>query len=79
MNITEFLPISGIYIKSKDIFDLYVEIEPLLTPHITDENVFKLSKLIALGFRKSVVEQEVLVNYLKMLMVRALTKNEDST
>lgn len=68
MKISEILPLSGIFVKSKDIFDLYLEIEPYISRKITDENIFKLSKLIALGFRKSVVEQEILFNYLKMLM-----------
>jgi hypothetical protein len=27
MEIADFLPLSGLYIKSKDIYDLYVEIE----------------------------------------------------
>lgn len=57
MNIAELLPLSGVYIKSKDIVDLFHEIEPLIIAKITDENVFKLSKLIALGFRKTIVEQ----------------------
>ena len=77
MNISLFLPISGIYIKSKDIFDLFLEIEPILNPYITDENIFKLSKLIALGFRKSVVEQEILCTYLKKLMQKYTVIEED--
>jgi hypothetical protein len=36
MNIGELLPLSGIYIKSKDIIDLYREIEPLVVARITD-------------------------------------------
>ena len=55
MDIKRILPLSGIYIKSKDILDLYIEIEPLIKSQITDENVFKLSKLVALGFRKGIV------------------------
>lgn len=68
LNIVDLLPLSGIFVKSKDIFDLYMEIEPFITAKITDENIFKLSKLVALGLRKSVVEQEILFNYLKHLM-----------
>jgi hypothetical protein len=77
MNIRSFLPLSSVYIKSKDIFDLYIEVEPLIKQQITDENIFKLSKLIALGFRKSIVEQEILINYLRILMENYLKASED--
>jgi hypothetical protein len=70
------LPITAIFTKSKDIFDLYLEVEPYILPMITDENVFKLSKLIALGFRKNVVEQEILFKYSKRMMVEYLKIKE---
>ena len=44
---------------------------------ITDENIFKLSKLIALGFRKSIVEQEILCTYLKGLMQKYIVSAAD--
>lgn len=55
MNISTILPISGIFIKSKDILDLFHEVEPHIVAKITEENIFKLSKLVALGFRKNIV------------------------
>lgn len=76
MGIAELLPLEGIYVKSKNIVDLYNAIEPQITAKITDENIFKLSKLIALGFRKSVVEQEILYKYLTMTMVRFIESDE---
>jgi hypothetical protein len=39
--------------------------------------VFKLSKLIALGFRKSIVEQEILFNYLRGLTQSYLRCGEE--
>ena len=48
--------------------DLYDTVEPFVKEHLNDENVFKLSKVIALGLRKNVVEQEILFHYLKSLL-----------
>jgi hypothetical protein len=39
--------------------------------------VFKLSKLIALGFRKTIVEQEILFNYLKGLAKTYISSPEE--
>ena len=68
MDITALLPIAGVFIKSKNIMVLYETFEPLIKQHLNDENVFKLSKLVALGLRKNIVEQEILFHYLKNLM-----------
>ena len=39
--------------------------------------MFKLSKLIALGFRKSIVEQEILFKYMRGLMQSYLNCGEE--
>jgi hypothetical protein len=71
------MPVSGIFIRSKDIVDLFHEVEPCILAKITDENIFKLSKLVALGFRKNIVEQEVLFKYAKMKMIEFLKVTEE--
>jgi len=35
MDISALLPISGVFVKSKDIFDLYKLVEPHITKRIT--------------------------------------------
>lgn len=77
MNVSTILPISGIFIKSKDIVDLFHEVEPHIVDKITEENIFKLSKLVALGFRKNIVEQEILFKYSKILMKEFLKTTEE--
>lgn len=73
LDVSSLLPISGLFIKSKDILDLFHEVEASILHKATDENIFKLSKLIALGFRKNVVEQEILFKYCHTLMEGYLT------
>jgi hypothetical protein len=77
LNVSSILPVSGIFIKSKDIVDLFHEVEPFIITKITEENIFKLSKLIALGFRKNIVEQEILFKYAKILMIDFLKVTEE--
>jgi hypothetical protein len=52
-------------------------VEPHILARLTDENVFKLSKLVALGFRKNIVEQEILCKYAHRLMGEYVTAPED--
>lgn len=51
--------------------------EPHILLRLNDENVFKLAKLVALGFRKNVVEQEILRKYAHRLMQEYVALPED--
>ena len=64
----ELLPFEGLLLKDKDNGALFNFVKPNILPHLNENNIHTLSRILSLSFKKPEVQQETINEFFKIIV-----------
>lgn len=64
----DLLPFEGLLLKEKDNGVLFSFVKPYILPHLNENNIHTLSRILSLSFKKPEVQQETINEFFKIIV-----------
>ena len=64
----DLLPYDGLFLKEKDSSVLLDHIKVSVLPHLNENNIHTLSRILALSFKRNEFQQEIINDYFKIIV-----------
>lgn len=75
--IQKILPLSSLFSNSTSIDELFESLKTSVNSVCDNENIFKIAKLLSIGFKRSALEEKIIAFYLEKQIIRLNREKND--